>query len=108
VLVYNGKFDEARILASAIVSKWPDDENGPTVLARLAEEHGETQTAIAALDAASNLMRQLRADVLKKLLPPPPAGWTADPAASSPCSGSLIAICFCAGRTARKWESVRR
>jgi len=47
VLVYNGKFDEARILASAIVSKWPDDENGPTVLARLAEEHGETQTAIA-------------------------------------------------------------
>jgi Tfp pilus assembly protein PilF len=47
VLVYNGKFDEARDLADALVSKWPDDENGPTVLARLAEEHGETQAAIA-------------------------------------------------------------
>src|ERR1700749_582441 len=48
VLVYNGKLDEARALADAIVAKWPDDENGPTVLARLAEEHGETREAITA------------------------------------------------------------
>ena len=47
VLVYNGKLDEARGLAGEIVAKWPDDENGPTVFARLAEEHGETQAAIA-------------------------------------------------------------
>jgi tetratricopeptide (TPR) repeat protein len=46
VLVYNGKLDEARRLADEIVAKWPDDENGPTVLARLAEEHGETRAAI--------------------------------------------------------------
>ncbi|HTT98550.1 MAG TPA: tetratricopeptide repeat protein [Rhizomicrobium sp.] len=47
VLVYNGKLDEARALADEIVAKWPTDENGPTVLARLAEEHGETREAIA-------------------------------------------------------------
>jgi tetratricopeptide (TPR) repeat protein len=46
VLVYNGKLDEARALADEIAAKWPDDENGPTVLARLAEEHGETREAI--------------------------------------------------------------
>jgi tetratricopeptide (TPR) repeat protein len=46
VLVYNGKLDEARGLADEIVAKWPTDENGPTVLARLAEEHGETREAI--------------------------------------------------------------
>jgi hypothetical protein len=55
-----------------------------------AYQNHETQTAIAALDAASNLMRQLRADVLKKLLPPPPAGWTADPAASSAVSVAML------------------
>lgn len=47
VLVYNGKLDEARALAGALVRNWPDDENGPTVLARLAEEHGDTAEAIA-------------------------------------------------------------
>jgi Tfp pilus assembly protein PilF len=47
VLVYNGKFDEARRFADDLVAKWPEDENGPTVLARLAEEHGEMQAAIA-------------------------------------------------------------
>jgi hypothetical protein len=38
----------------------------------------DTQTALAALDAAENLLRQARADALKDLLPPVPAGWTAD------------------------------
>jgi len=47
VLVYNSKLDEARALANEITAKWPDDENGPTVLARLAEEYGETLEAIA-------------------------------------------------------------
>ncbi|HLY89710.1 MAG TPA: hypothetical protein VKQ27_12060 [Acetobacteraceae bacterium] len=40
----------------------------------------DTQTALAALDAAENLLRQARADTLKDLLPPVPAGWTADDA----------------------------
>jgi hypothetical protein len=55
-----------------------------------AYQNHETQTAIAALDAASSLMRQSRADVLKKLLPPPPPCWTADEAASSAVSVSML------------------
>jgi tetratricopeptide (TPR) repeat protein len=46
VLVYNGKFDEARALAETILAQWPTDENGPTVLARLAEEAGDTAEAV--------------------------------------------------------------
>src|SRR6185312_9024727 len=30
------------------VAKWPADENGPTVRARLAEEHGDEEGAVAA------------------------------------------------------------
>ena len=46
VLVYNGKFDEAARLADEILAKWPADENGPTVLARLAEERGDAPRAM--------------------------------------------------------------
>ena len=46
VLVYNAKLDEARALAETIVARWPADENGPTVLARLAEEHGDEDEAV--------------------------------------------------------------
>jgi tetratricopeptide (TPR) repeat protein len=46
VLVYNGKFDEAERLAGEILAKWPADENGPTVLARLAEERGDAAGAM--------------------------------------------------------------
>jgi hypothetical protein len=35
-------------------------------------------TAIAGLQAALNLLRQMRADVYGSLLPAPPQGWTAD------------------------------
>jgi tetratricopeptide (TPR) repeat protein len=47
VLVYNGKLDEARGLARIIVDNWPEDENGPTVFARLAEEYGDFREAAA-------------------------------------------------------------
>ncbi|HWA91793.1 MAG TPA: tetratricopeptide repeat protein [Rhizomicrobium sp.] len=46
VLVYNAKLDEARALAERIVAAWPADENGPTVLARLAEELGDADAAV--------------------------------------------------------------
>lgn len=55
-----------------------------------AYQNHDTQTAIAALDAASNLMRQSRADGLKKLLPPPPPGWTADAAESTAVSVAML------------------
>ena len=38
----------------------------------------DVPTAIAGLEAALNLLRQARADSYGKLLPAPPAGWTAD------------------------------
>jgi hypothetical protein len=38
----------------------------------------DVPTAIAGLEAALNLLRQGRADTYGKLLPSPPAGWTAD------------------------------
>jgi hypothetical protein len=55
-----------------------------------AYQNHDTQTAIAALDAASNLMRQSRADGLKRLLPPPPPGWTADAAESTAVSVAML------------------
>ena len=45
VLVYNGKLDEARALTDEILAKWPTDENGPTLMARLAEEEGDDEEA---------------------------------------------------------------
>ena len=43
-----------------------------------AYQNHDVRAALAALDAASNLMRQSRADGLKRLLPAPPPGWTAE------------------------------
>jgi hypothetical protein len=53
-------------------------------------QNHDAQTAIAALDAASNLLRQSRADSLKKPLPPPPPGWTADAAESTAVSVAML------------------
>ena len=67
-----------------------DDVTDQIDKALRAYQNHDTQTAIAALDAASSLMRQSRADVLKKLLPPPPPGWTADAAESSAVSVAML------------------
>ncbi len=45
-----------------------------------AYQNQDLSTALAALDAATSLMRQQRADAWKAFLPAPPAGWTADDA----------------------------
>ena len=50
----------------------------------------DTQTAIAALDAAANLLRQSRADGLKKLLPAVPPGWTADEAEATAVGVAML------------------
>jgi hypothetical protein len=50
----------------------------------------DTQTAIAALDAASSLLRQARAEGLKKLLSAVPSGWTADDAESSAIGAAML------------------
>jgi hypothetical protein len=50
----------------------------------------DPQTAIAALDAAANLLRQSRADGLKRLLPAAPPGWTADEAEGIAVGAALL------------------
>jgi hypothetical protein len=55
-----------------------------------AYQNHDTQTAIAALEAASSLLRQSRADGLKQLLPPPPPGWTADAPTATSVSVAML------------------
>ena len=55
-----------------------------------AYQNHDAQTAIAALDAAANLLRQSRAEGLKQLLPPVPAGWTADDAESTAVGVAML------------------
>jgi ATP/maltotriose-dependent transcriptional regulator MalT len=50
----------------------------------------DSQAAITALEAAANLLRQARADMLKTLLPLPPPGWTADTAETSSVSAAML------------------
>jgi hypothetical protein len=67
-----------------------DDVTDQISEALKAYQNHDTRTAIAALDAATNLLRQSRADGLKKLLPPPPPGWTADAAESTAVSVAML------------------
>ena len=67
-----------------------DDVTDQVNEALKAYQNHDTQTAIAALDAAANLLRQSRADALKKLLPPPPPGWTADAPESTAVSVAML------------------
>jgi hypothetical protein len=64
-----------------------------------AHQNHDTQTAIAALDAAANLLRQSRAEGLKKLLPAVPPGWTADDAESTAVGAAMLGGGNTASRT---------
>ena len=59
---------------------WADDVTDQINEALTAYGHKDLPTAIAGLDAALNLMRQMRADAYGALLPDAPSGWTADKA----------------------------
>ncbi len=50
----------------------------------------DSRTALTALDTASNLLHQARADALKALLPLPPPGWAADDAETSAVSAAML------------------
>jgi hypothetical protein len=64
-----------------------------------AYQNHDTQGAIAALDAAENLVREARADALKNLLPPVPAGWSADNAESTAVGVAMMGGGTTASRT---------
>lgn len=67
----------AAILAGASTVR-ADDVTDQINEALVAYQKKDIPTAVAALDAAANLLRQARADVFRKLLPEPAAGWEAD------------------------------
>ena len=64
-----------------------------------AYQNHDTQTAMAALDAASSLLRQARGEGMKKLLPPVPPGWTADAAESTAVGAAMLGGGTTASRT---------
>ncbi len=81
----------ALLLVGSIVSgARADDVTDQINEALKAYQNHDTQTAVAALDAAANLLRQGRADVLKKLLPAVPSGWTADDAETSAVGAAML------------------
>ena len=81
----------ALLLSVAAVSgAHADDVTDQINEALKAYQSHDTQAAIAALDAASNLLRQSRADGLKRLLPPLPPGWTADAAEATAVSVAIL------------------
>src|ERR1700733_13374033 len=57
---------------------WADDVTDQINEALNAYGHKDLPTAIAGLEAALSLVRQMRADSYGALLPDAPAGWTAD------------------------------
>jgi hypothetical protein len=90
----------ALLLVGTIVSgARADDVTDQINEALKAYQNHDTQTAVAALDAAANLLRQSRADALKKLLPPPPSGWTADNAETSAVGAAMLGGGITASRT---------
>ncbi|MDR3539089.1 MAG: hypothetical protein P4L71_21525 [Acetobacteraceae bacterium] len=58
--------------------------------AAAAYQQHDVPGTIAALDVATTLLRQGRADALQALLPSPPPGWSADPAETSSLSAAML------------------
>ena len=78
------------LLAAGVPAARADDVTDQINEALKAYQNHDPQTAIAALDAAANLLRQVRADALKKLLPAALTGWTADDAEASAVGAAML------------------
>ena len=90
----------AMVLAVALAtSARADDVTDQINEALKAYQNHDPQTAISALDAAANLLRQARADTLKTLLPAVPPGWTADDAEGSAVGAAMLGGGTTASRT---------
>jgi hypothetical protein len=66
------------IAVASVSFAWADDVTDQINEALSAYGRRDIPTAIAGLDAALSLLRQMRADSYGALLPDAPAGWTAD------------------------------
>jgi hypothetical protein len=78
---------------------YADDVSDQIDKAAAAWRAHDSQGAIVALEAAANLVRQARADLLTTLLPPPPPGWTADAAETGTVSVAMLGGGTSASRT---------
>ena len=80
------------LLAGAALAApaYADDVSDQINRAQSAYQNHDLRAALAALDAAANLLRQARADQLKTLLPASPPGWTADAAETSSVGAALL------------------
>jgi ABC-type branched-subunit amino acid transport system substrate-binding protein len=87
------------LLLACVPGAQADDVTDQINEALKAYQGQDAQTAIAALDAAANLLRQARADGLKKLLPTVPPGWTADEAEASAVGAAMLGGGTTASRT---------
>jgi hypothetical protein len=86
------------VVAATAVAR-ADDVTDQINEALKAYQNHDTQTAIAALDTAENLLRQARADALKKLLPAVPSGWSADNVESTAVGVAMMGGGTTASRT---------
>jgi hypothetical protein len=67
-----------------------DDISDQIEEARTAYKKNDLQTALMALDNASVLIRQKKAEAMSTLLPPPLAGWEAEEAESSAAGAAMM------------------
>jgi hypothetical protein len=81
------------------VGAWADAVTEQLDRAAAAYQKHDVAGTIAALDVATTLLRQGRADALKALLPSPPPGWSADPAETSSLSAAMLGGGTSAART---------
>jgi hypothetical protein len=86
------------VVAGALAAR-ADDVSDQIDKAGAAWRAHDGQGALAALEAAANLLRQARAEALKTLLPLPPAGWTASPPETSVVSAEMLGGGISASRT---------
>jgi hypothetical protein len=81
------------LLAWAVAAVTParaDEISDKINEALAAYQRSDLPAAITALDTAAGSLRQRRADALVKLLPMPPAGWTADPPETSALNAEML------------------
>lgn len=89
----------AWLVVVSLASARADDVTDQINEALKAYQNHDPQTAIAALDAAANLLRQARVENLKTLLPAVPPGWTADDAEGSAVGAAMLGGGTTASRT---------
>lgn len=89
-------------LAAFVPAARADEVTDQINEALAAYQKKDMATALAALDAAANLMRQARGDAFKTVLPKPLPGWTAEDAEVNVVAAAIMGGGITASRKYRK------